>query len=178
MRRWGNLSKILECLCPRPCRTKILRAIFLTKKVMKMPRNVTVGLIFFEYNNKWCKFSQFPGGGFGKFTDRDQRSWLFLTDPKKHFPQNSKPKKIPEIILWNNIYIYRLDSWKIILFMNSIFNLVLVLSPGIDLSRIPYWNWDQGWFPFSVHLTKASKLWIDVFNPKSCVVLGSNYLWQ
>ena len=45
----------------------------------------------------------------------------------------------------------------------------------IDLSRIPLWNWGQGWFPISVHhLTKASKVWIDVFNLKSCIVLGNN----
>ena len=25
----------------------------------------------------------------------------------------------------------------------------------IDLSQIPFWNWDQGWFPISVHLTKT-----------------------
>ena len=45
---------------------------------------------------------------------------------------------------------------------------------SIDLSRIPFWNWGQGWFPISVHLTKASKVWVNVFNPKSCVVLGNN----
>ena len=49
---------------------------------------------------------------------------------------------------------------------------------SIDLSRIPLWNWGQSWFPNSVHLTKASKVWIDVFNPKSCVVLDNNYLWE
>ena len=50
----------------------------------------------------------------------------------------------------------------------------LIIITVIDLSRIPFWNWGQGWFPISVHLTKASKVWIDAFNPKSCVVLGNN----
>ena len=45
---------------------------------------------------------------------------------------------------------------------------------SIDLSRIPFWNWGQGWFPISVYLTKASNFWIDVFNPESWVVLGNN----
>ena len=26
-----------------------------------------------------------PGGGLGKPTDRDQKSWVFLNDPKKTF---------------------------------------------------------------------------------------------
>ena len=30
----------------------------------------------------------------------------------------------------------------------------------IDFSRIPLWNWGQGCFPISVHLTKAAKVWI------------------
>ena len=42
----------------------------------------------------------------------------------------------------------------------------------IYLSQISFWNWGQGWFPISVHLTKASKFWIDVFNPKSCGALS------
>ena len=35
-----------------------------------------------------------PGGRFDKPTDRDQRSWVFLNDPKKYFATNRKPKKI------------------------------------------------------------------------------------
>ena len=34
-----------------------------------------------------------PGGGLEKPTDRDQRSWVFLNDPKKYFATNRKPKK-------------------------------------------------------------------------------------
>ena len=93
------------------------------------------------------KVCNFPGGGLGKF----------LTDPKKHFPQNSKPKKMPTIILRNNIYIYtcRLDSWKIILFTNSIFNLVLVLSPGIKLSSATLQNFSMKFMPKGKLLLKT-----------------------
>ena len=34
-----------------------------------------------------------PGGGLGKPTDRDQRSSVFLNDPKKYFPLTENPQK-------------------------------------------------------------------------------------
>ena len=34
-----------------------------------------------------------PGGGLDKPTDRDQRSWVFLTYPKKYFATDRMPKK-------------------------------------------------------------------------------------
>ena len=49
---------------------------------------------------------------------------------------------------------------------------------GTDLSQIPFWNWGQGWFPISVCLTKASKVLMNVFNPKSSVVFGNDQLWE
>ena len=36
-----------------------------------------------------------PGGGLGIPTDRDQRSWVFLKDPRKYFVTDRKPQKIP-----------------------------------------------------------------------------------
>ena len=39
------------------------------------------------------KAPKYPGGGLDKPTDRDQRSWVFLNDPKKYFATNRKPKK-------------------------------------------------------------------------------------
>ena len=58
-----------------------------------------------------------PGGGLGKFTDRDQRSWVFLPDRKKYFHQNSIPKKMlencitlknwMEKLLWIFVCMYR-----------------------------------------------------------------------
>ena len=34
-----------------------------------------------------------PGGGLDKLTDRDQRSWVFLNDPKNTLPQTENPNK-------------------------------------------------------------------------------------
>ena len=36
----------------------------------------------------------YPGGGLSILTDRDQRSWVFLNDPKKYFGTDSRPKNI------------------------------------------------------------------------------------
>ena len=38
-------------------------------------------------------FMQSPGGGLDKPTDRDQRSWVFLTYQKKYFATTRTPKK-------------------------------------------------------------------------------------
>ena len=38
--------------------------------------------------------SKSPGGGLDKPTDRDQRSWVFLNDPKNILPLTENPQKI------------------------------------------------------------------------------------
>ena len=52
-----------------------------------------VSKVFETGVRKHSKFGS-PGGGLDKPTDRDQRSWVFLNDPKKYFATNRKPKKI------------------------------------------------------------------------------------
>ena len=41
-----------------------------------------------SFANKTEWFLPFPGGGLDKPTDRDQRSWVFLNDPRKYFAKN------------------------------------------------------------------------------------------
>ena len=63
-----------------------------------------------SFKNKTEWFLPFPGGGLDKPTGRDQRSWVFLNDPKKYFATNTKPKKLfsekqnPKNTLRNTIY--------------------------------------------------------------------------
>ena len=45
-------------------------------------------------HNRSCDSSpSCPGGGLGITTDRDQRSWVFLNNPKNTLPLKENPKK-------------------------------------------------------------------------------------
>ena len=69
--------------------------------------------------------TQYPGGGLDKPTDRDQRSWVFLNDPRKYFATNRKPKKRlskkqnPKNTLKNTIYFAKVKHDVIIMETND-----------------------------------------------------------
>ena len=75
------------CLLPRPAedvdsKDSRMKGLFISRKK----------LCFWRQKEKWSML--YPGSGLDNPTDRDQRSWVFLNNPKNTLPLTENPPKI------------------------------------------------------------------------------------